>query len=108
MIDDNRYLIPANANRGKLILGYFRPFDLVLFLVGVITSFTLLLVFQYQINNVWVALGCAAPGLISLFLVMPIPNYHNTLIVLQELFRFLTIDKEFKWEGWCFENGKEE
>lgn len=107
MIDDNRYLIPANANRGKLILGYFRPLDLVIFLIGVISSFSLLVIFQYAIDNVWIALGCASPGLLSLFLVMPIPNYHNTLVVLQELFRFLTIDKEFKWEGWCFKNGKE-
>ena len=104
---DDRYLIPANANRGRLLFGYFRSFDLVLFLIGIGVSFILLIVFQNQMENVWVAIGCATPGLLCTFLVIPIPNYHNVLVVLQEAYRFLTTNQVYGWKGWCFKNGKE-
>ena len=38
----NNYLIPANTKRGKLILGWFRPFDLYLFGGGILTTIVLL------------------------------------------------------------------
>ena len=34
-MNQNPYLIPANTKKGELILGIFRPIDLVIFLVGV-------------------------------------------------------------------------
>ncbi len=38
----DQYLIPANTKRGKLILGWFRPFDLYLFGGGVLATFVLI------------------------------------------------------------------
>ena len=32
------YLIPANTKRGQLILGIFKPFDLILFSTGVLIT----------------------------------------------------------------------
>lgn len=103
----NEYLIPANANRGKLLFGYFRTVDLIIFLVGVGASLFLLLAFQSLIDNLWIALACATPGLLCTFLVIPIPNYHNILIALQEAYRFLTTNQKYEWKGWCFRSGKE-
>ena len=34
----NGYLVPSNAKRGTLIFNIFRPFDLILFSVGVVIS----------------------------------------------------------------------
>ena len=47
----NGYLIPANANRGKLIFGFFRPVDLIVFGIGVATTFILILIFQIDMYN---------------------------------------------------------
>ena len=102
-----QYLIPANANRGRLIFGYFRPVDFWIFAIGVGFSLFLLLMFQNAVDNLWIALACATPGLICTFLVIPIPNYHNILIALQEAYRFLTTEQCYKWKGWCFRSGKE-
>ena len=32
------YLIPANTKRGRLLFGWFRPFDLILFGAGVLVT----------------------------------------------------------------------
>lgn len=103
----NDYLIPANANRGKLIFGYFRPIDLGIFCVGIGFSILLMLMFQNAIDDIWIALACASPGLICTFLVIPIPNYHNILIALQEAYRFISTNQSYEWKGWCFRSGKE-
>ena len=104
---DDRFLIPANANRGRLIFGYFRTFDFVLFSIGLSISFILLVIYQNDLAEIWIAIGCSAPALICIFLVVPIPNYHNILVVLQEAYRFLTTNQVYEWKGWCYKNGKE-
>ena len=38
----DQYLIPANTKRGKLILGWFRPFDLALVSTGILITMILL------------------------------------------------------------------
>ena len=40
----NNFLIPANTKQGQLILGLFRPFDLILLASGIGISLVLLLV----------------------------------------------------------------
>ena len=70
----NQYLIPANSNRGKLIFGFFRPIDLIIFGVGIFTTFILLLIFQNDMSNLATALGVLSPALITGFLVLPVPN----------------------------------
>ncbi len=99
------YLIPANTKRGNLILGLFRPFDLILFGTGVIISVILLAIMP--LSSTVVTVLVLAPALITGFLVIPIPYYHNMLNVLMELFEFITSRQKYIWKGWCVEYGEE-
>lgn len=98
----NNYLIPANANRGRLILGYFRPIDLVIFLIGLSITLILLLLFQDYMDNTFVAIVLLLPVLISLFLVLPIPYQHNILVLLGAIYNFYFVNRQrYIWKGWC-------
>ena len=105
----NGYLIPANANRGKLIFSYFRLIDLFILGGGLSVTFLLLLIFQSRINEISVAILVLLPGLITGFLVFPVPYQHNVLVVLQNIYRFYFVDRrKYIWRGWCSLNGKDE
>lgn len=94
------FLIPANSKRSMLIFGLFNKFDLILFCSGLGVSFILLLLLPLQ--SLWVALLAIAPGLITGFLVIPVPNYHNILTVLKSIFEFFTNNQKYIWKGWCY------
>ena len=96
---NNNYLIPANSKKSLLILSAFTPFDLVLFGGGLAVTFLLLLIFSP--SNVWFAVIDILPALITGFLVIPMPNYHNTRILLREVYRYFTNRQKFIWKGWC-------
>ena len=81
----NLYIIPANSKSGKLIFNIFRPFDLILASVGLVVS--VILILAITPNNLIGAIMCMLPGLVCGFLVVPIPNYHNVLVVIQEAIR---------------------
>ena len=94
------FLIPANSKRSMLIFGLFNKFDLILFCSGLGVSFILLLLLP--LDSIWVALLAIAPALITGFLVIPVPNYHNILTVLKSIFEFFTNNQKYIWKGWCF------
>lgn len=96
------YLIPANAKKGTLIFGMFKKFDLILFGIGVLVSILLLISISPETFNV--AIICLLPLLISAFLVVPIPNYHNVLTLIREIIDFFYGRRNYKWEGWCYKN----
>ena len=98
------YLIPANTKKSLLFFGLFNKFDLILFGSGVGVS--LLLLVALPIENLPIALLAIAPGVITLFLVFPIPYYHNVLTVLKNVITFYTTRQEFVWKGWCVKDGK--
>ena len=100
------FIIPANSKSGKLIFNIFRPFDLILSSVGLVTSVLLVLIVAPKTLQgiIW----CFAPGLITAFLVIPIPNYHNVLVVTQELIRFFMNRRNYKWEGWSVKKDESE
>lgn len=103
---DGNYLIPANANRGKLIFGYFRPVDLGIFLVGVLITLMLLFLFQNEMSNTWVAIATLLPAGIGIFLVLPIPYQHNVLVLLQAIYNFYFVNRQmYFWRGWCSKDG---
>ena len=103
---DGDYLIPANANRGKLILGYFRGIDLLIFSIGALTSFVLLLIFQNEMSNTWIAVATLIPAGICTLLVLPIPYQHNVLVLLQAIYNYYFVNQQrYKWRGWCFKYG---
>lgn len=95
----NRYLIPANTKKGELIFGLFRMYDLIILGVGV--CITLFLLLFTELTNTTTVILVIAPALISGFLVLPVPNYHNMLVVITEAFEFLSHRQKYIWKGWC-------
>ncbi len=106
---ENNYLIPANANRGKLIMGFFRPIDFIIFGVGAGTTLLLLLLFQSYMTNIAVAILTMLPALITGFLVIPVPYQHNVLVFLTNFYNFYFVNRNrYYWKGWCNEYGEED
>lgn len=101
----NNYLIPANTKKSQLILGFFTLTDLVIFIVGCGFSFIMLLI----IKNFTLTIGLIImlPALISTFLVMPVPHYHNVLQLITNVFNFYTGRRRYYWKGWCMYEGFE-
>lgn len=105
---ENNYLIPANANRGKLIMGFFRKIDLIIFGCGAGASLTMLLVLQNYMTQIAVAITTMLPALITGFLVIPVPYQHNVLVFLQNFYRFYFVTRnKYYWKGWCNDYGEE-
>ena len=96
------YLIPANTKRGKLILGLFRPFDLALFGSGIFVTLVLLAFLPLSSTLLTIIILC--PALITGFLVMPVPYYHNMLNIIVEMYEFLTTRQTYRWKGWCWKS----
>ncbi len=100
------YLIPANTKKGGLILGLFRPFDLILFGTGVLITVVFLAIMP--LTSTAVTILILSPALVTGFLVVPIPYYHNMLTVIMELIEFITNRQKFVWKGWCVIDGEED
>ena len=99
---NNNYLIPANAKRGKLIFGYFRPIDLIILSIGIVASLILLAIFQNEISETMIAIGVLLPVGIATLLVLPIPNQHNVLVLLGAIYDFYFVNRQtYTWKGWC-------
>ncbi len=99
------YLIPANTKKGQLILGVFRPFDLILFGTGIFLTLLFLLIVPLESTLVTVLV--LTPALLTGFLVLPIPNYHNMLTIIVETWEFFTNRQKYIWKGWCVKDVKE-
>ena len=97
------YLIPANTKKGQLIMGMFRPSDLILFAIGIVL--TIILAVVLPIASSVMAFMALLPALVTGFLVIPIPNYHNMLVVVSELISFFMNQRNFLWKGWCVRVG---
>ena len=101
----NNYLIPANTKKSKLILGFFTPIDLAIFGTGCLI--TVVLLFLFQGMSLSTAILVLLPALISGFLVVPVPNYHNVLQLITNIVTFFLNRKRYYWKGWCIHNGEE-
>lgn len=97
------YLIPANTKKGQLILGMFRPVDLILFGSGILITLVLLL--TIPMTSTLVTIIILLPALITGFLVVPVPYYHNMLIIILELIEFFQNQRRYEWKGWCVSLG---
>ena len=96
------YLIPANSKKSMLIFGIFTAFDLILVSVGVVV--TLLLLIIISPSSLGTAILCLLPLAITGFLIIPVANYHNILILLREIVRFFYSRRNYKWKGWCYKD----
>lgn len=95
----NEYLIAANSKRGQLIFSIFRKIDLIIAATG--SALTILLFLIIQPESLVTAIITLLPLLVCAFLVIPVPNYHNVLCVLQNIYNFYFKDKnQLVWKGW--------
>ena len=102
---NNGYLIPANSKKSMLILGFFTPVDLVIFLVGCsVTVIMLMFVKSATFAQMLLILG---PALVASFLVAPVPNYHNVLQLITNIVMFFINQRKYKWRGWCIYDDKD-
>ena len=101
---NNNYLIPANSKKSMLILGFFTPVDLIIFSTG--CAFTLIMLFLFN-NKVEIGglILFLIPALVTGFLVMPVPYYHNVLQLLTNIISYIFGRKRFYWKGWCVSDG---
>ncbi len=93
------HLIPANTKKSTLILGFMRPIDTIIISVGIAFT-TILLVVLDDPNTLMTLLACL-PAIICGLLVLPIPNYHNTLVAIQSILRYFNERRNYIWRGWC-------
>lgn len=96
---EDSYLVPANAKKGTLLLNLFRPIDLFIFGGGVVVTLFLLAFVGGETLEILI-LKLIPAGICAL-LVVPIPNYHNTLCAIQSIISFYTERHRFLWKGWC-------
>lgn len=101
----NNYLIPANSKRSMLILGLFEPIDLIIFGIGAfITTILLFLIEAETMKSLVIIL---TPVLISIVMVLPVPNHRNMWQFTANIYEFLTTRKTYRWKGWCMIYGEE-
>ncbi len=95
------YLVPANSKKQTLIFGFFTFTDIIIFGVSVVLTILLgSIIGPTSISDVIIVL---IPILTGGFLVFPIPNYHNTRILIKEVYVFLfKARRRYIWRGWCY------
>ncbi len=96
------YLIPANAKKSQLILGFFTPLDLTLFGSGCGITILLLIIIQNATFTELIII--ILPALITGFLVMPVMYYHNVLQFITNVVTYINNPKRYYWRGWCIYN----
>lgn len=97
---DNGYLVPANTKKAILIMGFMRRIDVLIAAIGVASTVIALLVVGNSDKTLYTILACL-PTIICGILVLPIPNYHNTMVALQSIFRYYNERRNYMWRGWC-------
>ena len=105
-MDNSQNLIPANSKKSMLILGFFNPTDLVIFLTGV--SVTFLLLITFGVKDLKTSFLILAPALICSFLVLPIPQHHNIRTFIINVWNYFVNRKQYYWRGWCMKYGNKE
>ena len=96
------YLIPANSKKGQLIFNMFRPIDLIIFAIGACVS--LILMFAISQTTVVSLIVKLTPIVGTALLVMPVPHYHNVMMLLKDVIDFYSNRRIYVWKGWCVMN----
>ena len=93
------FLVPANTKKSLLIMGFMRTVDLIIGVVGIVSTVLILLILGDA--STWVTLLACMPAIVAGLLILPIPNYHNTLVALQSILRYYNERRNYVWRGWC-------
>ena len=99
-------MIPANSKKSQLIFSAFTVPDLILFGAGI--GLSLILLFVLPITELMFSVIALIPALITGFLVIPVPNYHNMGTILKTIIVFYTSRQKFIWKGWGLRDGSEQ
>lgn len=91
-------LIPSNAKKSTLILGFFNTLDLIVFGIGI--TFTIIMLLTISTSSFSVLVMIVLPALLSGLLIMPVPHYHNVLQLLINIYTYFISPKNYKWKGW--------
>lgn len=101
---NGNYLIPANSKKSEMILGMFTGVDATLFSVGV--GLTVFLMLSIHTDSFVGMMLILAPALLASFLVFPVPNYHNVLQLIINIYTYFFVrQRTYKWRGWCYKDG---
>ena len=52
-----------------------------------------------------VLIALASPAIIASFLIAPVPNYHNVMTLIGNIYKFFSGRKKYYWRGWCVSYG---
>lgn len=99
---NNQYMIPANSKNSMLILGMFNVTDLIICGTGM--TITLILLFIIKTGSLTQSIIILLPLLISVFLVIPLPNEHNIRTFIKNVWKYFTEQNEYHWKGWCIKD----
>ena len=98
----NGSLVPTNTKKSTLILGMFRLVpDVIIAASGTVVSILLLVILSSFNVSPWILILCLLPMFVCVILVLPIPNYHNTLCAIQSILNFYQGRRKYIWRGWC-------
>lgn len=103
---NNMYIIPANSKKGQLIFNMFRGIDLAVFLIGV--AITIIFFLAIGDSGLLGTIIKLLPICIGSFLVVPIPNYHNVMEFIKDMWLFISNRRVYLWKGWCVRSEFEE
>ncbi len=95
----NQYIIPANGKRSQLYFGLFHEIDMIILGTGILLSILLFVILKE--NTIIMTVAKIIPVLAGIFLVFPIPNYHNVRVFIREAVAFIFNQKRYYWRGWC-------
>lgn len=94
------FLVPANSKKQNLIFGFLLPVDMIIISVAIVTTFFLLMILP--VTELWGVIVTLLPVVTGAFLVFPIPNYHNSRILILEVYNFyFRSRRKYIWRGWC-------
>ena len=79
-----QYIIPANSKKSQLIFGLFRWIDLGILGFGILLSFAFLLAIDG--DGLMTMFIKFLPLLLSVFLVFPVPYYHNVMEFMRDIY----------------------
>lgn len=96
-------LVPANAKKSMMILGFLRPMpDLLILVFGVLVTVLLLLVLNT--SSLIITIAACLPAFIAVALILPIPNYHNVLVAIGSVIKYYNNRRNYVWKGWCYKD----
>ncbi len=103
---NGNYLIPANSKKSMLKFGLFNTVDLIILGIGLgVTIFTALI---FPLRSTLITAFAVLPAMIAVFLVFPIPNYHNVRTFIGSMIKFFSKNNKYVWKGWCVRDGEDE